>query len=167
VTGSVHLCSLLLINWPLVPHLAHVLPLYKIPTPRGFPNPNIHLIRTTLWTRPKCSLTIWLTKPRLGHETLDIDNFYISSFNCWQDLKVLIRPTLKKLTNLPFLRKTAGAETSRFISYICRLPKLSDKWESGFFYLFLVSFWLNVLLFSVCYGERWSSRYTVFWRQPQ
>ncbi len=58
VIGSVHLCSLLLVNWPLVPYLAHVLPLYKIPTPRSFPDPNIHLIRTTLWTPPKCSLTL-------------------------------------------------------------------------------------------------------------
>jgi hypothetical protein len=41
-----------------VPHLAHVLPLSKIPTPPGFPDLNMHLIRTTLWTRPKCSLTV-------------------------------------------------------------------------------------------------------------
>ncbi len=58
VSGSVHLCSLLLVNWPpFVLPVAHVLPLPKIPTPRGFPDPNIHSIRMTLWTRSRRSRT--------------------------------------------------------------------------------------------------------------
>jgi hypothetical protein len=43
VTGSVHLVPRLLVNYlPQFPHLAHIPPLSKIPTPRGFPDPNIH-----------------------------------------------------------------------------------------------------------------------------
>ncbi len=41
----------------LFPHLAHVAPNPKSRPPWGLPDPNIHLIRTTLRTQPKCSLT--------------------------------------------------------------------------------------------------------------
>jgi hypothetical protein len=58
VSGSVHLFSLLLVNWPpFVLPVAHVLPLSKIPTPRGFPDLNIHSIRMTLWTKSRRSRT--------------------------------------------------------------------------------------------------------------
>jgi hypothetical protein len=57
VTGSVYLVPRLLVNWPLVPLFSPCSSQPKIPTPRGFPDPNMYLIRTTLWTQPKCSLT--------------------------------------------------------------------------------------------------------------
>ncbi len=58
VIGSVYLVSRLLVNWPFVPLFSPCGPQPKIPTPRGFPDPNMHLIRTTLRTQPKCSLTV-------------------------------------------------------------------------------------------------------------
>jgi hypothetical protein len=48
VARKLILCSLIQPMWPLA----------RSPDPRGFPDPNIHLIRTTLRTRPKCSLTL-------------------------------------------------------------------------------------------------------------
>jgi hypothetical protein len=43
---------------PLFPHLAHVPSHPKSRPPLGFPDPNMHLIRTTLRTRPISSRTI-------------------------------------------------------------------------------------------------------------
>ncbi len=44
VSGPVHLCSLMLVNWPSLcfPQQPFCSPLPKIPTPRGFPDLNIH-----------------------------------------------------------------------------------------------------------------------------
>ncbi len=53
VTGSNHLVPRLLINWPLVPLFSPCSSQPKIPTPRGFPDPNMYLIRTTLRTQPQ------------------------------------------------------------------------------------------------------------------
>jgi hypothetical protein len=39
-------------------------------------------------------------------------------------------------TNLPFLRKTAGVDTSRLIIFTYRLTRLSGQTEVVFFYLF-------------------------------
>ncbi len=58
VIGSVHLVSRLLVNWPFVPLFSPCGPQPKVPTPRGFPDPNMHLIRTTLRTQPQRSLTV-------------------------------------------------------------------------------------------------------------
>jgi hypothetical protein len=61
VTGSVHLVPRLLVsNFPIPSSGSYTLP-PEIPTPRGFPDPNIHLIRTTLQTQPISSLTLLLS----------------------------------------------------------------------------------------------------------
>jgi hypothetical protein len=58
VTGSVHLVPRLLVTTPLFPHLALVPSHPKSRPPLGFPDPNMHLIRTTLRTQPISSQTV-------------------------------------------------------------------------------------------------------------
>ncbi len=47
VSGSVHLCSLLLETDPFVLSVTHELPFTQNPDPPGFPDLNIHSIRMT------------------------------------------------------------------------------------------------------------------------
>jgi hypothetical protein len=58
VTGSVHLVPrLLVIQLPYFPPLAHIPPYHKIPTPQGFPDPNIHSLGRHCEPDPQSSLT--------------------------------------------------------------------------------------------------------------
>jgi hypothetical protein len=67
-----------------------------------------------------------------------------------------MQPNIRHLPNSPFLRKMTSADLAVFLISTHCLSKFSDQSESVF-HLFLVSYWLNVLLFPVSYGGERSS----------